>query len=177
MKKWLIIIIVLFVTLIIGSFIYINNNFLYNPFTYPEGNIAEYPHYSFKTFKNPMVLQAVKRESDGNRSFYHYVTNKEQIKNLLNHFDKANKLENYDGEQYLSENPPNKRGAKYEIIFRRVESWDENNLARGRILIQFSFYENSKVFEIAGVHFYELKDSFKEDIFRALSDKEKWITD
>jgi hypothetical protein len=167
--------VVLVVMLIIVSFVYINLNYLYNPFTYPEGNIAEYD-YSFATFKKPMVMEVVKWDESGKQSFYNYVTDEKEIKDLLVQFDKAHKnLGYYDYERYISELSEN-RGAEYNIIFRQVERWDENNVAHGRILITFTFYENNDVFEISGSHFYQLKESFKKDILNALSDEDKWIT-
>ncbi|QPA31233.1 hypothetical protein [Thermaerobacillus caldiproteolyticus] len=108
---------------------------MYNPLTYPKGNIAEYDNYSFATFKKPMVMQVVKWDNGGKQSFYNYVTDEREIKNLLERFDNANKLEDYNSERYLAEIPFDERGAEYNIIFRQVERWDENNVARGRILI------------------------------------------
>jgi hypothetical protein len=170
-KKAFINIVLVVVILIIASFVYLNLSYLYNPFTFPKGNIGEYPHYSFATFKKPMVMQVVKWDTDGKRSFYHYVTDEEEIKNLLEQFDNAIKLEGYDYEEYLEEIPIDERGARYEIIFRQVERWDENNVAHGRILITFAFYENNDVFEISGAHFYQFQEDFKKDILNALSMK------
>ncbi|WP_456278841.1 hypothetical protein [Bacillus sp. AK128] len=161
--------------LLVSVFIYINQTYLYNPFTFPKGNIDEYPHYSFVPFKKPMVMEAMKRETDGERSFYQYVSDEKEIKKLLSQFDEAHKhIGKYDIERYISELPED-RGAEYTIIFRQVEKW-EDELAQGRILIQFFFYEKNDVFEMSGVHFYKLNESFKEDILSVLSDKDKWIT-
>jgi hypothetical protein len=146
---------------------------LYNPFTFPEGNIDDYSHYSFTTFKKPMVMEAIKRETDGERSFYQYVTDEKDIKSLLKQFDEAHKhLGYYDNERYISELPDN-RGAEYTIIFRQIEKWDDE-VAQGRILIEFSFFENNDVFEISGHHFYNLEEDFKEDILNAFS-PEQWL--
>jgi hypothetical protein len=175
LRKKAFIYVVLVVMFIIASFIYININYLYNPFTYPKGNIAEYNNYSFVTFKTPMVMEVVKWDESGKQSFYHYVTDEKEIKDLLQQFDNANKLVGYNTQQYSEEMPVNE-GAEYDIIFRQVDRWDENKVARGRILITFTFYENNNVFEISGAHFYQLKEGFKEDILNALSDKDKWIT-
>ncbi|KGX90161.1 hypothetical protein [Pontibacillus marinus] len=167
--------IVIAVILIIIAFVYINLNYLYNPLTYPNDNIEKYD-YSFLTFKKPIVMQVVKWDEEGQQSFYHYVTDEKKIKNLLEQFDRANKMKDFTIDQYLANLPFGERGSEYNIIFRQVERWDHNNVAHGRILINFTFYKNNDVIEISGVHFYELKASFKEDILNALSNKDKWIT-
>ncbi|WNF38766.1 hypothetical protein RJD24_10230 [Bacillaceae bacterium IKA-2] len=163
------------ILLLILSFVYINQTYFYNPFTFPEGNIAEYPHYSFTTFKKPMVIEAIKRDTDGERSFYHYVTDEKDIKSLLKQFDEAHKhLGYYDNERYISELIED-RGAEYTLIFRQVKKWDDD-LAQGRILIQFSFFENNDVIEISGHHFYKLEEDFKENILNVLSE-EPWVSE
>lgn len=160
------------ILLLILSFVYINQTYLYNPFTFPKGNIAEYPHYSFTTFKKPMVMEAVKWDTNGEPSYFHYLTDEKDIKNLLKHFDEAHKhLGHYDNERYISELPED-RGAEYIIIFRQVEKWDDE-LAQGRILVQFSFFENNDVIEISGHYFYKLEEDFKEDILNVLSEEQR----
>lgn len=153
------------------SSIYVEKNYLYSPFTFPQGNIDDLSNYSFWDFKKPIVMQAVKWD-EGEQSFSHYVTNEEDIKNLLQQFDEARKMEAY------SSTPAEDSGAKYSIIFRQVEGfkqvedWD-HDIAQGRNLIEFRFYENYDVIDVSGVHFYELETDFRQDIVSLLY-KEKW---
>ncbi|QOR64760.1 hypothetical protein IM538_12915 [Cytobacillus suaedae] len=162
-----------FILLLVLSIIYINYAYIYNPLTFPKGNISEYPHYSFTTFKKPMVMEAIKREPNGDRSFYQYIKDEKDIKYLLKQFDEAHKrVGSYDINRYISELPED-RGAEYTIIFRQVDKWD-GDVAQGRILIQFTFFENNDVFEISGHYFYSLEEEFKNDIVHAFSE-DKWF--
>lgn len=163
--------VILLVVILAISVIYVNTNYLFSPIFFPKGNIAQYD-YSFTSFKKPVLIEAVKWDIDGNQEVIHYVTDEQGVKRLLMEFDKAKKLEGYSNEKYLSEAPFPERGAEYNINFKQVERW-EGDIAQGRILINFTFFENNNVFDISGSYFYELTETFKGDILNVLSKTER----
>ncbi|WP_042146294.1 hypothetical protein [Paucisalibacillus sp. EB02] len=173
-KKWGYII-AFIMLLLIGSQIHLSLSYFYTPLTYPKGNISLFEDITFTDFKKKMGIEVIKWENEV-RSSYQFVTDKKEIKDLLEQFDNADKLEDYDMDKYLADLPEKDKGTKYNIMFRQLEELDNNLKVGGRVIISFEFYENHDVLEVSDFYFFTLSKRFKEDIYSAISDEEKWIT-
>src|SRR5699024_7668228 len=151
-NKKIIVGVVTVIIVLLLSFVWVNQKYLYTPFTYPTGLSSKYPHYSFLDFKKPILIEGIRDDVDGERSFSNYVTEEKVIKNVINHFVEAIELEDFD--QKRLEQASHSENSVYDVIVRRGDSWEGgNSRVYGPILIQFSFYEGADFFFIDNEYF------------------------
>jgi hypothetical protein len=157
----LVIVLATIISVCIGSL------YLYNPLNYPKGNLEDFSRV-WTDFKKPIDIEAISWNKGEETIYSPIIGDNRSARFVTGGFAGFKKIEGPDYKNYISQLPKD-QGPEYTVIIRQVESRTDK-FANGEILLQFSFYENSNIAQIDGVHFYSMPDSFKEkliDMFRA----------
>jgi hypothetical protein len=139
----------------------IKSKYLYNPLTFPNGNLTDFG-IRWSDFKKPIAIEADSWGEKGNQTIYIPIENDDIAKLIVNSFANLDKINNYSYEKYINE-LPKVQGKRYTILVREIKSQN--------ILINFSFRENSNIAEVDGVHFYSISSDFKKAIIDVLKVK------
>ncbi|MET3504918.1 hypothetical protein [Halalkalibacter oceani] len=159
MKKWLIAIGGLIV-LAVGVVIWMNQNYFYTPFSYPDGVVAEHT-YSFKDFKKPVSIYVEKRDFSSSDTPYLYskrMTDEEVVGELLGHLDRAKEVEDLiDPDAVYDES-----SIQYRVFVL-------GNLYEGRDrqLFVMHYGEDQDSFHIETNRYFELTPEFKNSLQEA----------
>ncbi|GGA86300.1 hypothetical protein [Ornithinibacillus halotolerans] len=171
-RKWIIVAVILLIIVI--SQIFVNVKYLYNPVTFPKGNVSDITRLSYTDFIRPLVFEAVTWDNDGNQYFYQYISDEKEIKNMIKLFDKSTKLVDYSMDDFLEDMNEAETIGKYTFHLKQLVIVNGQEIA-GKTLFSFDFYEGKEVFKVSNAHFYELTNEFRDALFSALSDESKWV--
>ncbi|MCA0969190.1 hypothetical protein LCM20_01140 [Halobacillus litoralis] len=155
MKKRFYIPAILLAIIVASIFLHFKMNYLYLPNAGPDHNLK---FYDYQDFPEPLFLLIEKRVHGEDTKAYR-VEDKEFIKHVIRIVDEAE--EKPFMERYPFQNIQ-EAGDRYQVSVLTQEQGHK---------VQFTFYENSSIFDFSGVYFYELKSDLKDQLSQLASEE------